>query len=85
MLKTGPLSCKSRFVLVIVIILIILIIIRLFMHGGHTNRISDFSWNLSDPWVLCSAAEDNLMQVWKVSDAIVGKDLGDVPTEELEA
>ena len=58
--------------------------LRLFMHGGHTNRISDFSWNLSDPWVLCSAAEDNLLQVWKVSDAIVGKDLEDVPTEELE-
>lgn len=57
----------------------------LFMHGGHTNRISDFSWNLSDPWVLCSAAEDNLLQVWKVADAIVGKDLEDVPTEELEA
>lgn len=57
---------------------------RLFMHGGHTNRISDFSWNLNDPWVLCSAAEDNLLQVWKVSDAIVGKDIEDVPTEELE-
>lgn len=83
MLKTAHLSCKYPFCLGCVII--ILIIIRLFMHGGHTNRISDFSWNLSDPWVLCSAAEDNLMQVWKVSDAIVGKDLGDVPTEELEA
>ncbi|KAJ5829905.1 uncharacterized protein N7525_008158 [Penicillium rubens] len=57
----------------------------LFMHGGHTNRISDFSWNLSDPWVLCSAAEDNLLQVWKVADSIVGKDLEDVPTEEIEA
>jgi histone-binding protein RBBP4 len=57
---------------------------RLFMHGGHTNRISDFSWNLNDPWVLCSAAEDNLIQVWKVADAIVGKDVDDVPTEELE-
>ncbi|CBF74066.1 protein prwA [Aspergillus nidulans FGSC A4] len=56
----------------------------LFMHGGHTNRISDFSWNLNDPWVLCSAAEDNLLQVWKVADAIVGKDMEDVPTEELE-
>ncbi|KAI5296008.1 Histone acetyltransferase type B subunit 2 [Ascosphaera acerosa] len=56
----------------------------LFMHGGHTNRISDFSWNLSDPWVLCSAAEDNLLQVWKVADAIVGKDIEDVPTDELE-
>ena len=58
--------------------------IRLFMHGGHTNRISDFSWNMNDPWVLCSAAEDNLIQVWKVANAIVGKDADDVPIEELE-
>ncbi|KAL1959443.1 hypothetical protein VTO42DRAFT_2246 [Malbranchea cinnamomea] len=56
----------------------------LFIHGGHTNRVSDFSWNLNDPWVLCSAAEDNLLQVWKVAEAIVGKDMEDVPTEELE-
>ncbi|KAG8529795.1 Histone acetyltransferase type B subunit 2 [Bacidia gigantensis] len=56
----------------------------LFMHGGHTNRISDFSWNMNDPWVLCSAAEDNLIQVWKVANAIVGKDVEDVPIEELE-
>ena len=57
---------------------------RLFMHGGHTNRISDFSWNMNDPWVLCSAAEDNLIQVWKVANAIVGKDADDVPVEEVE-
>lgn len=57
----------------------------LFMHGGHTNRISDFSWNLNDPWVMCSAAEDNLIQVWKLSDTIAGKDIEDVPTEELES
>ena len=57
---------------------------RLFMHGGHTNRISDFSWNMNDPWVLCSAAEDNLIQVWKVANSLVGKDLEDVPIEELE-
>ena len=57
---------------------------RLFMHGGHTNRIADFSWNMNDPWVLCSAAEDNLIQVWKVANAIVGKDADDVPMEELE-
>ena len=58
--------------------------LRLFMHGGHTNHISDFSWNMNDPWVLCSAAEDNLIQVWKVANAIVGKDADDVPLEELE-
>lgn len=58
---------------------------RLFMHGGHTNRISDFSWNQNDPWVICSAAEDNLIQVWKVANSIVGKDEDDIPMEELEA
>ncbi|KAL8667787.1 MAG: hypothetical protein Q9202_000251 [Teloschistes flavicans] len=56
----------------------------LFMHGGHTNRMTDFSWNMNDPWVLCSAAEDNLIQVWKVANSIVGKELDDVPIEELE-
>ena len=57
---------------------------RLFMHGGHTNRISDFSWNLNDPWFVCSAAEDNLIQVWHPANAIVGKDVADIPIEELE-
>ena len=37
----------------------------LFMHGGHTNRVSDIAWNPSDPWVMCSAAEDNIIQVWQ--------------------
>jgi len=56
----------------------------LFMHGGHTNRISDFAWNPIDPWVMCSAAEDNLIQVWKVSNTIVGKDTDEVTSNELE-
>jgi histone-binding protein RBBP4 len=56
----------------------------LFMHGGHTNRISDFSWNKNNPWVLCSAADDNLIQVWRVAEAIVGGDDQDVPMNELE-
>lgn len=56
----------------------------LFMHGGHTNRISDFSWNLHNPWVVCSAADDNMIQVWKVAEAIVAADEEDVPLNELE-
>lgn len=56
----------------------------LFMHGGHTNRISDFSWNKNDPWVVCSAADDNLIQVWKAAEAIVDPDEEDVPMNELE-
>lgn len=54
------------------------------MHGGHTDRIADFSLNKNDPWLTCSAAEDNLLQVWKVSKSLVGKDVADVPLEELE-
>ena len=39
----------------------------LFIHGGHTSKISDFSWNpngSSDDWVLASVAEDNILQLW---------------------
>lgn len=55
------------------------------MHGGHTNRISDFSWNPNDPWVMCSAAEDNLIQVWKPADALVSKDIDDIRMDELDS
>ena len=51
----------------------------LFMHGGHTNRVSDFTWNLNDPWVMCSAADDNLIQIWRASRHLVEK----VPTDVL--
>jgi histone-binding protein RBBP4 len=57
---------------------------RLFMHGGHTNHLADFSWNQNEPWVVCSAAEDNLIQIWKVAESIVGKDIGDIPMDELD-
>ncbi|KAG2209105.1 hypothetical protein INT46_006269 [Mucor plumbeus] len=42
----------------------------LFMHGGHTNKISDFGWNPADPWVLSSTADDNIVQVWKMASNI---------------
>lgn len=54
------------------------------MHGGHTNRVSEFAWNVNDPWVMVSAAEDNLIQCWKVSTTIVGKDTMDPAADELE-
>ncbi|ODQ67410.1 WD40 repeat-like protein [Nadsonia fulvescens var. elongata DSM 6958] len=43
----------------------------LFMHGGHTNNISDFDWNPNLPWVIASASEDNIIQVWRPTDAII--------------
>ena len=34
----------------------------LFIHGGHTSKVSDFAWNPSDDWVIASVAEDNILQ-----------------------
>lgn len=35
----------------------------LFIHGGHTAKISDFAWDGQDEWVVASVAEDNILQV----------------------
>ncbi|KAL2915395.1 Histone acetyltransferase type B subunit 2 [Polyrhizophydium stewartii] len=56
----------------------------LFVHGGHTNKISDFSWNPNDPWVMCSVAEDNICQVWQMASNIYSEDDATVPPEQLE-
>lgn len=53
------------------------------MHGGHTNHLADFSWNPNDHWLISSAAEDNLLQIWKVADSIVGQEDHDIPLDEL--
>lgn len=50
-----------------------------FIHGGHTSRISDFSWNPSDPWVIASVAEDNVLQVWQMAENIYTDDDDEVP------
>ncbi|KAJ2994112.1 Histone-binding protein rbbp4 [Globomyces sp. JEL0801] len=52
----------------------------LFVHGGHTNKISDFSWNLNDPWVMCSVAEDNICQ----ASNIYCEDNTSIAPEQLE-
>jgi histone-binding protein RBBP4 len=57
----------------------------LFMHGGHTNHLADFSWNLNDPWIVCSASEDNLLQIWKVAKSIVDEDDIELPMNEMDA
>lgn len=42
----------------------------LFIHGGHTNKVSDFSWNPNEPWVIGSVADDNILQVWSMAEHI---------------
>lgn len=54
------------------------------MHGGHTNHMADFSWNPNEPWLMCSAAEDNILQIWRVAEALVGAESDEIPVEEVE-
>ena len=46
----------------------------LFIHGGHTNKVSELSWSLSEPWVLASVAEDNILQIWQMAENIYNED-----------
>ncbi|XP_009791634.1 WD-40 repeat-containing protein MSI2 [Nicotiana tabacum] len=46
----------------------------LFSHGGHKAKISDFSWNKNEPWVISSVAEDNTIQVWQMAESIYRDD-----------
>ncbi|KAK2570543.1 Histone-binding protein RBBP7 [Acropora cervicornis] len=57
----------------------------LFIHGGHTAKISDFSWNPNEAWVICSVSEDNIMQVWQMAENIYNDEELDTPASELEA
>ncbi len=43
----------------------------LFAHGGHTDRISDICWNPSDPWVVASVADNNIVQIWQMTDELL--------------
>eukprot|EP00891_Asterochloris_glomerata_P004904 jgi/Astpho2/4904/Aster-05833 len=51
----------------------------MFIHGGHTSKVSDFSWNPSDDWVLASVAEDNILQIWQMADNIYEQDYMSAP------
>lgn len=55
----------------------------LFIHGGHTNKVSDFSWNPNEPMVLCSVAEDNIMQIWQMTSSIYMDEDTAVPDSDM--
>ncbi|CAF0945522.1 unnamed protein product [Rotaria sordida] len=48
----------------------------LFIHGGHAAKISDFSWNPNEPFVICSVSEDNMAQVWQIAEHVYNDDIG---------
>jgi histone-binding protein RBBP4 len=46
----------------------------LFIHGGHTAKISDFSWcraGGSKDWLVSSVSEDNILHVWQMVTSTV--------------
>ncbi|KAK8793401.1 hypothetical protein WA158_004760 [Blastocystis sp. Blastoise] len=49
----------------------------LFIHGGHTSKISEVSWNPSDAMCVASVAEDNVLQVWNMAENIYNEDIDD--------
>lgn len=46
----------------------------LFIHGGHTSKVNDFSWNGINPWTIASVSEDNVLQVWTMAEEIYADD-----------
>jgi len=57
----------------------------LFVHGGHTSKISEFSWNANEPWVVASVAEDNIIQIWQMAENIYNDDVEEtLPDADVE-
>ncbi|PVU88332.1 hypothetical protein BB559_004871 [Furculomyces boomerangus] len=46
----------------------------IFVHGGHTNRVCDLSWNPNELFTLCTVAEDNIVQVWQMANNIYSRE-----------
>lgn len=56
----------------------------LFIHGGHTDKVSEFSWNPSDEWVVASVADNNVLQVWQMAETIYSDDAEDLESSAIE-
>jgi len=55
----------------------------LFVHAGHTARISDFGWNLNDRLMMGSVAEDNILQVWQMSHSVFAQEAPKVEEDSM--
>lgn len=45
----------------------------LFIHGGHTESVSDVAWSPQLPWVLASVSNDNHLHIFRPAETIVGQ------------
>jgi histone-binding protein RBBP4 len=46
----------------------------LFVHSGHTARVTDVVWNPNDHFLMGSVAEDNMLQIWQMSHTLFSSD-----------
>uniref|UniRef100_A0A5S6QAJ2 WD_REPEATS_REGION domain-containing protein n=1 Tax=Trichuris muris TaxID=70415 RepID=A0A5S6QAJ2_TRIMR len=52
----------------------------LFIHAGHTAKISDFAWHPRERFMISSVAEDNILQIWQMTEHIyIDDDEFDLP------
>lgn len=44
----------------------------LFLHGGHTSKVSDFSWNPNSDyeWTIASVSDDNILHIWQPAEDV---------------
>ena len=56
----------------------------IFVHGGHTSRPTDLGWSSHVDWGMVSAAEDNIVMVWRPSKAVIDVGGEDVEIDDLE-
>lgn len=43
----------------------------IFIHGGHTDKLCDISWNPHEPFLMASVAENNVLHLWKMGDHVI--------------
>lgn len=68
-------SCRLLLIMVFLLLLPSFFLLQ-FIHGGHTERVSDFSWNEHPDaeWFVSSVADDNILQVWQMASNIYIRD-----------
>ena len=55
----------------------------LFVHAGHTSKVSDIAWNPNDDYdmMVASVAEDNILHIWQLADTVLDDDEDDEDDE----
>mmetsp|Transcript_12321 Transcript_12321/g.15348 ORF Transcript_12321/g.15348 Transcript_12321/m.15348 type:complete len:97 (-) Transcript_12321:13-303(-) len=46
----------------------------IFIHAGHTDKVSDFNFNPNNPWVCASVSDNNIVQVWQITNELLLND-----------